>query len=186
MAVTVIWRASSTEVFAGGHGTFIRYDGVTWMALGSGHPYVNYYYDRIWGTSSTDVYYVGGESSLHVGIVLHYDGASWSESLRTDYPFLGMWGTSSTDIYTVGDNGQMFHYDGSTWNYMDSKTRWTLNAICGIPSGEMNAVGGDCTGINDCFSRYLAIPDTTVAGLYIILSIVSLCILVFLKIGYKS
>ncbi|MDY7018536.1 MAG: hypothetical protein SU899_00440, partial [Chloroflexota bacterium] len=65
----------------------------------------------IWGTSSTDVFAVGGG-----GVILHYDGISWTlMNSGTTYDLYGVWGNSSNDVFAVGDTGTILHYDGTSW-----------------------------------------------------------------------
>lgn len=76
----------------------------------------------IWGSSASDIWAGGDE-----GLLLHYDGASWSSvpSGTTD-PLVALWGTAPDDIWAVSDAGPdevavrsyartILHYDGRAW-----------------------------------------------------------------------
>lgn len=76
----------------------------------------------IWGSSATDIWAGGDE-----GLLLHYDGTSWSSvpSGTTD-PLVALWGTAPDDIWAVGEAGAdqvairsyartILHYDGRAW-----------------------------------------------------------------------
>jgi hypothetical protein len=64
----------------------------------------------VWGSSSTDVFVVG-----RFGMILHYDGTSWSAmSSGTTDSLLGVWGSSNTDVFAVGSSGTILHYSGDT------------------------------------------------------------------------
>ncbi|NOZ07273.1 MAG: hypothetical protein GXO91_00160 [FCB group bacterium] len=58
-----------------------------------------------------------------------------------------LWGTSSSDMYFVGLNGSIVHYDGSSFEQMDSGTDTDLKNIAGSPDGEhVFAVGYEISG----------------------------------------
>jgi hypothetical protein len=50
-----------------------------------------------------------------------------------------MWGTSSGDLYVVGSNGMIAHYDGQTWQRIESGTDLDVQDIW----GEKNEVTGE-------------------------------------------
>lgn len=91
----------------------------------------------VWGTSSTDVFAVG-----EWGIILHFDGTSWSPLRDGAHAELyGVWGTSSTDVFAVGA-GALLHYDGSSWAAIPSfSTNSGLSDIW-VQSDEIFLVGG--------------------------------------------
>jgi hypothetical protein len=116
----------------------------------------------VWGTSSADVFAVGGQQ------ILHYDGTRWTEQFRTQLSlgrdawglqggFRGVWGTSSSNVFAVGGTftaGQVleprkamiFHYDGAGWTEMarfsqDATDFSTLNAVWGSSATDVFAVG---------------------------------------------
>jgi hypothetical protein len=68
----------------------------------------------IWGSSSSDIFAVGDS-----GIILHYNGSSWSPmGSGTTNALFGVWGSSSSDVFAAGDYGTILHYDGSSWSSM--------------------------------------------------------------------
>jgi len=92
----------------------------------------------VWGSSSSDVFATG-----YKGIILHYDGSSWSKmssAASIDYLY-GIWGSSSSDVFAVGEGGTILHYDGSTWSSMTSGTTGLLIGIWGSSSSDVFAVG---------------------------------------------
>ncbi|UCG85716.1 MAG: glucosyltransferase-I, partial [Gemmatimonadota bacterium] len=70
-------------------GTILHYDGSEWSGMTSGTQSV---LTGVWGTSSTDIYAVGGD-----GVILHYDGTAWSD-VWSGPGVSGVWGTSPTDV----------------------------------------------------------------------------------------
>jgi hypothetical protein len=96
----------------------------------------------VWGTSGTDVYAVGHDSSHTNGTILHYDGTSWSTVSEGEFSKLSsVWGLSASDIYAVGNEGTILHYDGDEWLSIDSGTTDQLRDIWGTSDTDLFAVG---------------------------------------------
>lgn len=90
----------------------------------------------VWGTSETDVWAVG-----QPGIILHYDGSTWTmDTVDTDI-LSAVWGTSPTNVFACGSDGDIYRYNGSKWSKMESGTTEHLTAIGEGPYGEIFAVG---------------------------------------------
>ena len=169
-SVSDIWGSSPTNVFAVGQNRIIasgpptggykilHYDGTSWSAM------VDATTDEVladvWGSSSTDVFAVGGEcigpaylgsqrcsdAWLANGFVLHYDGTSWSmQSTATAFKLSGVWGSSSTDVFAVGDGGTILHYNGTSWSAQASGTDTDLRRVWGTSSTDVFAVGKRAT-----------------------------------------
>ncbi len=80
----------------------------SWQIMESG---TNVHLNSVWGTSSSNVYAVGDD-----GVVLHYDGNTWSPmDINKSEPVYDIWGSSQNDIYIVGNNQLFMHYDGTEW-----------------------------------------------------------------------
>jgi hypothetical protein len=114
-----IWGTGSSDIYSGGDsGTILHYDGVSWSEMESNSTA---WLLGMWGTSNTSLYAVGGfydgvggwfsPDSWDGGVILHYDGNSWSE-LKTDIDnrLFSIWGSSESDIYTVGAQATILHY----------------------------------------------------------------------------
>jgi hypothetical protein len=108
-----------------------RYD----IVSGSGHL------SDVWGSSATDVFAVGID-----GVILHYDGSSWSAmDSGTDAPLAGVWGSSSSDVFAVGGSGTILHYNGNGWGDMSTGTNSFLHGIWGISPSNIFVVGDSGT-----------------------------------------
>ena len=95
----------------------------------------------VWGSSSSDVFAVGGS-----GTVLHYDGSSWSSMSSGSTEWLnGVWGSSGSDVFAVGGEGTILHYDGSSWSSMSSGSSGYLTGVWGSSSSDVFAVGNSGT-----------------------------------------
>jgi hypothetical protein len=82
----------------------------------------------LWGFSSNDIYAVG-----EVGLILHYDGSTWTRmSSPTQMHLRGVWGTAGDNVYAVGDGCAILHFDGGSWS---------LEA-CPAPNAELRGIWG--------------------------------------------
>ena len=102
--------------------------------------------NAVWGSSETDIFAVGGEP-YERGIIVHYDGNTWST--MTTPLVMGLhavWGSSSTDVFAVGEYSTILHYDGTSWSFMinpeeDFFYDSTLTGIWGTSGDNVYAVG---------------------------------------------
>jgi len=136
------WGSSFSDIFvAGTHGNdggseedgyddgyIWRYDGANWRMSASAPRGLK----GVWGTSASDVFAVGV-----AGLILHYDGSSWSPMPSGATTSLNVvWGSSSTDVFAagydeVGSAIVILHYDGSAWSEMTSYPGWYARRIWG-------------------------------------------------------
>lgn len=160
--VSDIWGSAQSELFAAGSSFYtspvligsepsvLHSDGQTWAPI-LARTNSDERLRGIWGTSSTDVFAVGGKEpyceecdNKNVGQsrILHYDGVSWFyQSTGTTGWLEDVWGTSSENVYAAGHNGLILHYDGISWQTMESGTSETLYGIWGFSPTEIYAVG---------------------------------------------
>jgi len=97
---------------------------------------------NVWGPSADDLYAAGGNPAR--GLVMHYDGTSWTElTLGVDVPLLN-WshGFGQDDITVVGNAGTVLHYDGSSWTQQTTPTDQDLWGVWGASPNDLWAVGG--------------------------------------------
>jgi hypothetical protein len=79
----------------------------------------------VWGTSSNAVVAVGGTPMPlpGKGLILRYDGKTWSRMEAPDSPFLaGVWGASPNDVFAVGVNLAILHFNGRAWMAMPANS----------------------------------------------------------------
>ena len=67
----------------------------------------------------------------------------------TEEYLLSIWGTSDDDIFIVGDSAVILHYDGSTWEKMESpRPEDYLTKVRGLGPDCVYAVGDNGTVIH--------------------------------------
>ncbi|NJO18033.1 MAG: hypothetical protein HC877_20585 [Thioploca sp.] len=143
-------------------GTILHYDGNQWNTTNITLPGLR----GVWGSSSTDVFAIGGYGVLHYdgnqwkpmeGIwgnssndeftvegdcnnAFHYDGNQWTMIKGIMGGFYSIWGTSNRDVFAVGNSGTLFHYDGNQWT-MISNTVYYFSNVWGTSSTNVFTVG---------------------------------------------
>jgi hypothetical protein len=100
---------------AEGQATLLKWDGVEWTRVSLPllqRPRV-YALFKVWGSAEDDVWVVGQR-----GVVLHWDGVTWSEVLvGASEDLISIWGTDRDHVVAVGGrmNGIVSRWDGTTW-----------------------------------------------------------------------
>lgn len=127
-----VWGSSPQDVFvAGADDSILHYDGARWT-----RQYTGAQSRALWGTSSHDVFAVGGPG------ITHYDGVSWSpQASGTTNNLFGIWGSAPNDVFAVGANGTILHYDGTGWSAQVSGTTGHLWGVWGSSKHDVFAVG---------------------------------------------
>lgn len=138
-----VWGADANSVFAVGYAGLGHEPDACLVVAGAGSSWKRMEPDGcktkllgVWGTSSTDLFAVGGWREYDEGVILHFDGIGWTLS-----PDSGMtkvlsdvWGTGKSDVYAVGSAGVIAHFDGAAWSPMSSGTDNELSGIWGVDS----------------------------------------------------
>jgi hypothetical protein len=139
--------SSRSDVYAVGYtagplhdfdpGHVLHYDGTTWSeVLRVGNSITKgASLQGVWAASSTAVFVVGYEydGGPSIGIVLRYDGTTWSEIYRERGVTLeAVWGTSPSDVYALGWGGTILHYDGANWTRQSVPAEGTQGILLGI------------------------------------------------------
>ena len=134
-----MWGTSSEDVFAVGENSLIvHFDGISWSVMDSG---MTADFNALWVSSPTDVY-VGGLPRYpdHPrGVVLHFDGRSWTEAWTGDAEIRAMWGSGPRDIFAVGFGRLILHYDGESWSEVPLSRRYELDTVWGTGPREVYA-----------------------------------------------
>jgi hypothetical protein len=113
---------------------FARWNGQTWQfatSSDSGYGYGELY--CIYAFSAQDIWAANT-------VCEHWDGLKWTFYGSTR-GYLGgfrirkLWGKSSSDLYAVGEEGNIQHYDGTSWQKLASGTTADLLDVYGTPDG---------------------------------------------------
>jgi len=182
-----VWGSSSADVFAvggppNGAPVIWHYDGSAWSNMYKLLPWSP---ERapstnllgVWGSSSSDVYAVGG---YELPLALHYDGSAWSPITPGNTPpgwLNGVWGASSSNLYAVGGAGAIYQYGGSppSWTLdADDDTSPEINGwrgVWGHSPTDVFVVGGDINnnilisyGDGASWTAFESLPDKYAAG----------------------
>ena len=85
----------------------LYYDGKTWDCIYNGGIWLN----SIYGFDWNDIFVAGDN-----GVILHYDGNSWTkQESNITHSLNRIWGSSRDNVYVSGDYGTILHYNGEKW-----------------------------------------------------------------------
>lgn len=143
-----LWAASPSDVWAcagtpgkgaaADNDVILHFDGAAWAKVPLPGAPLGRSLNKIWGTSSDNLYAVG-----EFATVWHKKGAEWV--LESNPPvakstLLTVFGCSATDVYAVGGS-DVIHSDGTTWSKAEVSLSNVVNGVtCGKP-GEVLLVG---------------------------------------------
>ncbi len=100
----------------------------------------------VWGSSSSDVWAVGGDALDGTGpLVIHFDGESWAriETGETQGNLWWVFGFDEGPIYMGGDGGVILRYQDGSFSKMTTPGTGTVFGIWGASPSDIWAVGGD-------------------------------------------
>jgi len=165
-AINKVWGNSESGVFALFEtGDIIHYDGTNWISMYDAdiYPELGMELNGIWGSSSSNVYVVGGTfigvafggQRPVMPILIHYDGVNWLQGYIEGLPgetVKDIWGSSENDIFVVAagyayiKRSQILHYDGKSWTVMKRIPSTVLYDVWGSSGTDVFAVGHNDEG----------------------------------------
>jgi hypothetical protein len=75
------------------------------------------------------------------GLVLHFNGSSWSKlDIGAMPPLYAVWGSSATDVFAAGAEGKILHFDGQSWA-AQTTTAPVFRGLWGSSGSDVYAVG---------------------------------------------
>jgi hypothetical protein len=106
----------------------------------------------VWGASSDDVWYVGGDTTRGTGVVLRDDGRS---IVAPDLPapgtaggaFFKVQGWAADAVWMVGQGGRALFWDGRAFQAPATGTSLPLMGVHGTSADDVLAVGGVAGGV---------------------------------------
>jgi hypothetical protein len=138
VALTSMWGTGPADVYAVGQDVVNHYDGTSWT---ESHPSPASILTGVWASAPDDVYVVGTEAgSGLMGLLLHFDGTTWSQQIFSDFVPLSIWGTAANDIY-MGTADGVVHYDGTGWKPMAATGGGGIRVITGTGPDDVFALG---------------------------------------------
>jgi len=153
-----IWALSENDIWFAS-GSIYHWDGVETSLMWQRNIGTNETVEQVWGTSSSDLYFVGGN-----GNIVHYDGSDFRlmES-GTETGIINIWGLDGQHIWAVtyqnnanGIINEVLFYNGNEWTtkFNKSEDNWPPVDYT-KPSGTFRSVWvyGDTVYIS-CASLY--------------------------------
>ncbi len=135
-ALYAVEAVSTNDVWAGGGGDFLHWNGNTWSIV---LKPVSGTIQDIAAVASHDVWAVTADGSI-----LQWNGTVWKIITQTNAALSKIAALSPTDIWAVGNDpflkGLAFHWDGTTWNPI-STPEGSLFGITALTTNDMWAVG---------------------------------------------
>jgi hypothetical protein len=166
--VTPIWDLAFYDQYRGwsAGGDIMYYDGSNWVVQTPGGVSGAVYYG-ISNYGYNFVEAVGGWGANRVAI--RYNGSIWT--LDTTMPsgagtLWCCWILSATDGWAAGTNGNIFRFNGSTWNSVSSpvNTNWNRMWFLSANNGWMVGDGGQIAHWNGL--AWVQVPSQTAQNLY--------------------
>ena len=79
-----------------------------------------------WGIDDSQIWFGGAG-----GVVMYWNGVSWTSTATGGGNVLGIWGTDNSNIWAVCANGYIARWDGVNWVSDNSPTGTSLNSVYG-------------------------------------------------------
>jgi len=93
------------------------------------------YPQSVWGSARNDVF-IAGASGIY-----HYDGDTWQMQISSLSSIEDVWGNDNNDVFAVGLQGEILHYDGTSWTAMESEAWQHLDKVWGYSGTDVFATG---------------------------------------------
>jgi hypothetical protein len=127
-----VWAISSSDVWAGGpSGTLLHFDGTSWSSVGAPMPTV----DAIWGSSSSNVWFVGST------VVLRWNGSSFTTFGIGAVALASVSGTGPSDVWVSGESANLRRYNGTSWTTIVPGIGSTMWAVLAVATNDVWAAG---------------------------------------------
>lgn len=100
---------------------------------------------KLWGSSSTDVWGIGGYNSTGAAQLWHFDGNKWSTYPPPSIPITAIYGFAQDNVWLFSQNS-FYHHNGLKWTkYSEHKLegydRILMYNIWGLAPNDIYAVG---------------------------------------------
>lgn len=136
--------AGGPAFFGGSGGTILRYESDSFEKLPTPGTATVF---GIWGPAPDQLWAVGGDPAKSgQAFVWRFDGTQWSAA--QGFPvvpiaaWFKVWGRAADDVRFVGMDGAIVHFDGKSFEQIQSPTDRRLLTVFAEPGGRYTAVGG--------------------------------------------
>jgi len=140
-----IWAVGEIYVADTSINGYTKYNAVHWDGNNWGLKKIGGYgywpCRTVFAFSATDIWFEG---------TIHWDGSNYTVHMN-GWPLMPngdnwqvnkMWGSSSNDLYAVGNNGNIAHYNGQSWQKIESRTTVNLYDVWGTVDGNEIFISG--------------------------------------------
>lgn len=139
-----VGRAGDDVWAVGLEGTALRREGEAWVAHPTGTSVTLW---GVWGSAGDDAWAVGGDGVADPPLLLHFDGASWSDATPPGLPedahaLFKVWGADAEHVYVAGDGGVLLRRVGDAWEVDMPGSIAPFIAAWGRGPDDVVAVGG--------------------------------------------
>ncbi len=142
-AVGEIWAKDDTSSLGYTKYNAVHWDGEKWELKAIYYGGYVVAITSVWSFSENDIWF-------GIGYLIHWNGLEFREVTIPNWNtrINGIWGRTSDDLYIVGGEGNIAHYNGSSWAKIESGTTLNINDIWGdynekTQEWEVLAVGGN-------------------------------------------
>lgn len=153
--LSAIWGSSPNNIWAAGWivrgdwGTnLVHYDGEKW----EDYDYFEANFNGMFGLDSNNIWAVGYNLGPYdEALVAQFDGIEW-KTVYVDINVPGLfavWASAPNDVFAVGSKGTIIHYNGSTWEVMQTGWNKNLYDVWGFGSNDVFACGGNNPTVGD-------------------------------------
>ncbi len=125
-AVGEIWAKDDTSSLGYTKYNAVHWDGEKWELKAIYYGGYVVAITSVWSFSENDIWF-------GIGYLIHWNGLEFREVTIPNWNtrINGIWGRTSDDLYIVGGEGNIAHYNGSSWAKIESGTTLNINDIWG-------------------------------------------------------
>jgi hypothetical protein len=135
----------STALAVGAWGGLVRLESGKWQNLSS--QVHDLPLRAIWAASPDRVWAVGGNhgkpAGFNGGLMLAWDGQTWSEVPGIGKALFGVWAAEEDDAWAVGAGPTVLHWDGVSWEKVSTPAKKTLRRVWGLDASHVWVVGDE-------------------------------------------
>lgn len=142
----------------------VHFYGSGWSEAQTPSPYALF---AVWGAAGDDVWSGGGDGMISgSGVILHYDGITWSQLAQLHDTVSAIWGSSSSDVWFAG-GFSIWHWDGKEIGLVSApKPTDDYLTLWGFSASDVWAAGATGTLVHWDGSVWTPVPTTSSLYIY--------------------